>query len=88
MLEIYGLTSSHLFERPSFVPQKATPKEDRPIAVDASWPEGICTQGLAEDWDDRVMRALSCALELAEEERDRRIATPSLVARLECRFWL
>ena len=75
MLEIDGLTtSSHMLERPSFVPQKATPGGDRHIAGDASRVEGICSQGVAEDSDDRVMRSLFSALAVVEEERDRHCA--------------
>ncbi|HEY2247125.1 MAG TPA: AraC family transcriptional regulator [Bradyrhizobium sp.] len=75
MLEIHGLTTfSHKFERPSFVPQKATPEDDRHIAIDAIWVEGTGSHGVADDSDDRVMRSLSSALELAEEERDRHCA--------------
>src|ERR1700759_4574920 len=75
MLEIHGLTtSSAMSERPSVVPQKATPEDDRHIAIDASWAEGFCSQGLPDDADDRVIRSLSSALELAEKERDRHCA--------------
>jgi AraC family transcriptional regulator len=88
MLEIHGLTtSSPTFERSSFVPQKATPEDDRHIAIDASWVEGICTQGVAEDSDDRVMRSLFSALEAAEQERDRHCADAlrlAMAVRLAC----